>query len=106
MAHSLSAAKRVRQNAKQRARNRWRERTMRDAIKEFETKIESGTAAEAKAAFEKVQKVIDRTAKRGTIHKNQASRRKSRLNAKLVAKTGGAAPKPAAKAAKAPKAKA
>jgi small subunit ribosomal protein S20 len=29
--------------------------------------------------------VIDRTAQKGIIHKNQAARRKSRLNAKLKA---------------------
>ena len=34
MAHSLSAQKRVRQNEAARARNRWRLRSMRDAIKD------------------------------------------------------------------------
>ena len=36
MAHSLSAKKRVRQNQKARARNRWRLRTLRDVLKKFE----------------------------------------------------------------------
>ncbi|MCC6428413.1 MAG: 30S ribosomal protein S20 [Phycisphaerales bacterium] len=98
MAHSSSARKRVRQNTKQRALNRWRLRSMRDAIKDFDAKLATGSADEAKAAFVKVQKVIDRSAQHGTIHKNQASRRKSRLNAKLVAKASGkSAPAPAAR---------
>ncbi len=89
MAHSLSARKRVRQNVKQRARNRWRLRTVRDATKEFDSILVAGTADELKAAFVKAQKVIDRCAQQGTIHKNQAARRKSRMNAKLVAKASG-----------------
>jgi small subunit ribosomal protein S20 len=99
MAHSVSARKRVRQNATSNARNRWRLRTMREAIKEFEEKILHGSSDEA---FAKCQKVIDRSAQKGVIHKNQASRRMSRLNARLVAKASGVSH---AKPAKAPKAK-
>lgn len=87
MAHSPSARKRVRQNAKQRARNRWRLKTVRDAIKEFETKAASGSPDELKAAYLKAQKALDRSAQHGSMHRNQASRRKSRLSAKLVAAT-------------------
>lgn len=97
MSHSSSAQKRVRQNLKQRARNRWRIKSMREAIKVFETTLSSGKPEEAKAAFLKVQKVIDRTAQHGVIHRNQAARRKSRLNAKLV-KMGSSPAAPATKA--------
>jgi small subunit ribosomal protein S20 len=101
MAHSRTAQKRIRQNLKRRALNRWRLRTMRAALKDFADKIAHGSADEAKAAYLVCQKVIDRTAQRGTIHKNQAARRKSRLVAKLKIKQGvtkSAAPtKPAAK---------
>ena len=78
MAHSLSAKKRVRQNETHKAVNRWRLRTMRDAIKEFNEAIIHGTAAKAAEAFGKCVSVIDRSAGKGVIHKNQASRRKSR----------------------------
>jgi len=100
MAHSLSAQKRVRQNEAARARNRWRLRTMRDAIKDFNEKVLHGTADEAKTALAKVAQIIDRTASKGVIHKNQAARRKSRLVSKLKGKQSA---KPVAKAAKAPK---
>lgn len=91
MAHSLSAQKRVRQNEAARARNRWRLRTMRDAIKDFNEKVLHGSADDAKAAMKKVSQIIDRTAAKGVIHKNQAARRKSRLCARLKAKqTAGA----------------
>ena len=86
MAHSNSARKRIRQNAKRRARNRWRERSMRSAIKTFLDKVAHGSATEAGDAYKACVRVIDRTAAKGVIHKNQAARRKSRLSARLKAK--------------------
>lgn len=86
MAHSLSARKRVRQNVKSRALNRWRLTTMRESIKDFNEQILHGTAETASEAYKKCAKIIDRTARHGVIHANQAARRKSRLNAKLKAK--------------------
>ena len=86
MAHSVSARKRVRQNEKARARNRWRLRTMRAAIKTFNEKITHGSAAEASDAFRACCRVLDRSAQKKVIHKNQAARRKSRLSARLKAK--------------------
>lgn len=93
MAHSLSAQKRVRQNEAARARNRWRLRIMRDAIKDFSEKILHGSTAEAKEALGKANQIIDRTAAKGVIHKNQAARRKSRLVSKLKSKAPAAASK-------------
>ncbi len=89
MAHSNSAKKRIRQNIKRRALNRWRMRTMREAVKGFADKIASGTNEEATAAFREASKIVDRTAQKGVIHRNQAARRKSRMNARLKAKVDG-----------------
>ena len=86
MAHSRTAKKAVRQNASRRAVNRWRLRTMRDAMKEFNEALVHGTVEVASENFKKVSKVIDKTAQKGVIHKNQAARRKSRMSAKLKAK--------------------
>ncbi len=86
MAHSRTAKKRIRQNASSRALNRWRLRDMREAMKEMNDKLVHGTHAEAMEVFKKVSRVIDITAQKGVIHKNQASRRKSRLNARIKAK--------------------
>jgi small subunit ribosomal protein S20 len=90
MAHSLSANKRIRQNVKRRARNKWRLATMRQAMKSFLDKIAHGTLAEAETSYKAAAKLIDRSAAKGAIHKNQAARRKSRLAARLKAraKTG------------------
>ncbi|MBL4809277.1 MAG: 30S ribosomal protein S20 [Phycisphaerales bacterium] len=86
MAHSNSAKKRIRQNIKRRAINRWRLRSMRVAIKDFETSISGG--GDAVAAFRKASAIVDRTAQKGVIHRNQAARRKSRMNARLKAHAG------------------
>lgn len=89
MAHSVTARKRIRQNESHRARNRWRKASMRNAIKEFLHLVQEGKLDEAKASFVRVQKIIDRSAQKGVIKKNHASRRKSRLNAMLKAKAQG-----------------
>lgn len=86
MAHSLSALKRIRQNEKRNARNRWRLKTMRDAIKDFRDKLAHGSVEDAAAAMKLTARIVDRTAQKGVIHKNQASRRKSRMSAALKAK--------------------
>ena len=92
MAHSLSAQKRVRQNIDARARNRWRLRTLREALKNFRDKLAHGSPEDAATAFREVSKIVDRTAAKGVIHKNQAARRKSRMSAALKArKTAGKA---------------
>lgn len=96
MAHSLSAQKRVRQNEAARARNRWRMKTMRDAIKAFRDSLAHGSVEDAAKAMRECAKIVDKTASNGVIHKNQASRRKSRMSAALKAKKaagGGAAAK-------------
>jgi small subunit ribosomal protein S20 len=89
MAHSNSAKKRVRQNIKSRALNRWRLRSMRQALKNFSDKIASGSNEEAVTACREASKIVDRSAQKGVIHRNQAARRKSRMNARLKAKVTG-----------------
>lgn len=90
MAHSLSAKKRIRQNEAAHARNKWRLRTMRDAVKEFRDKLAHGSVEEAAKAMQVCSQIVDRTAAKGVIHKNQAARRKSRMSAALkTRKTSG-----------------
>ncbi len=59
---------------------------MRSAIKDFNEKLLHGTRADATEAFKVCIKTIDRSAQRGVLHRNQAARRKSRLNARLKSK--------------------
>ncbi|HEX4796620.1 MAG TPA: 30S ribosomal protein S20 [Humisphaera sp.] len=94
MAHSLSAKKRIRQNIKSRARNRARKAVLKDDLKSFATVLASGDFAKAQAELSKVVSRIGRVAAKGTIHKNTAARKRSRLarrlNAMRAAKSGGA----------------
>lgn len=84
MAHSVSARKRIRQNATRRARNRWRVKSMREAVKAFRDRLAKGSVEEAREALKTAGSLIDKTAQKGVIHKNTAARTKSRLNAALV----------------------
>lgn len=89
MAHSLSAKKRIRQNHRHRALNRWRLKSLRTAVKTFDDKILHGSVEEATEAYRKAAQLYDRTAQKKVIHKNTAARRKSRMSAKLKAKQKG-----------------
>jgi small subunit ribosomal protein S20 len=60
--------------------------TLREAVKDFREKLLHGSMAEATEAFKKVSQIVDRTAAKGVIHKNNAARRKSRMVARLKAK--------------------
>ena len=75
-----SAAKRMRQARARATLNRAHRSQLRTAIK----KVRSATGAEAKAAYDEAVKLLDRAGQKNIIHRNAASRQKSRL-AKLVA---------------------
>ena len=101
MAHSLSAKKRVRQNLKHRARNRARKANLRSEVKTFMTTLGAGDMKKAEEALRKAVQVMDRVAVKGTIHKNAASRRRSRLTKRLNAAKSSAASGKGTTAAKA-----
>lgn len=78
-----SAIKRVRTAKKANVQNNAQKSAMRTAIKRFETALAEGsenTAELLKVAL----KSIDEAATKGLIHKNKASRDKSRLASKVA----------------------
>ena len=85
MANSPQAKKRARQSEKRRTHNASLRSVVRTMIKKVNTAISSGDAAAAKAAYDSAVPVIDRMADKGIIHKNKASRHKSRLNTQVKA---------------------
>jgi small subunit ribosomal protein S20 len=85
MANHFSALKRARQTTTRTARNRANTSQLRTALRKFREALQAGKSADAKAAFSGTVSMIDKAAKKGLIHKNAASRYKSRLNARLVA---------------------
>lgn len=81
MPHHPSAEKRVRQDAKRRAHNRYYKVMMRNALKAVRT------AETREDLVEKVRvatRVIDRLAVKGIVHKNFAANRKSQM-ARMIA---------------------
>jgi small subunit ribosomal protein S20 len=104
VAHSLSAEKRVRQNARHRARNRARKDLIKTHLKSFAAAVASGDVSKAKTELISTVRRLDKVAAKGTIHKNTAARKRSRLTLRLNAMgitpplavgDGGKAAKPA-----------
>ena len=85
MPNTDSAQKRMRQDAKRHSRNLWRKRRIKDQIKAFTKAVHDGDASAAQSEFSKTCSVLDKIAATGTIHKNTAARRKSRLSVRLKA---------------------
>ncbi len=83
MAHSLSAKKRVRQNAKHRAMNRVRKSQVKTQVKHFEEALAAEDAGLATEQFRLIAKKLDKTASTSAMHKRTVARKKSRLAKKL-----------------------
>ncbi|MBK8969307.1 MAG: 30S ribosomal protein S20 [Lewinellaceae bacterium] len=76
MAHHRSALKRIRQNTKRRLQNRYYKKSARTAIKNLRDLKDQKQASEF---LPKVISMIDKLAKRGSIHRNKAANLKSGL---------------------------
>ena len=85
MANIKSAKKRARQAVKRNARNASSRSMLRTAIKKVVVAIEAKDKKAAQAAYQTAEPIMDRYASRGLIHKNKASRHKSRLSAHIKA---------------------
>jgi small subunit ribosomal protein S20 len=85
LANIKSQIKRNKQNEKRRQRNRVYRGRARTEVKKARTAIESENLEEARQATLSAISALDKAAEKGVIHKNNASRRKSRLMQSLVA---------------------
>ena len=83
MANSPQALKRARQAEKARAHNGSLRSTLRTAIKKVQKAILAGDKVAAQAQYQESVSVLDRIADKKIIHKNKASRHKSRLSAAI-----------------------
>jgi small subunit ribosomal protein S20 len=79
VAHSLSSKKRIRQNAKHRTLNRARKTVLKSKLRKVQDAHAHGNVAEAESGCVAACQALDRAADQGTIHRNAAARRKSRL---------------------------
>ena len=89
MANSASAKKRVLQNDRNRMRNQARKSVLRTETRKFLEALHAGDIGKAKEMYPRLQRRIDQIAAKGTLHRNTASRRKSRLAARLHAAVAG-----------------
>jgi len=85
LANIRSQIKRNRQNEKRRQRNRIYRGQARTYIRRARVYIENGEVDEARAFTKQAIMALDKAAMKGVIHKNNASRRKSRLMKQLAA---------------------
>ena len=83
MANHKSAIKRNRQNAVRRARNRAIRTKMKSYIKRIDTAIEENSVDNAQLALKEAVPVIMKAASKGTLKKENASRKVSRLTKRV-----------------------
>lgn len=77
------AEKAHRQSERKRVFNVRRKGAMKDVTKEVLKAVVAGDVTKAKELLPKAYKAIDKAAKRGVIKDNTASRKKSRLSARI-----------------------
>ncbi len=80
MPTSKSAQKRVVTSQKRTEINKKRREQLKTSIKKFEEAVESNNVEMAKEELINAKKVIDKSVSKGIIHKNNAARKKSRLD--------------------------
>lgn len=85
MANTKGARKAARQSEKRREHNAALRSTLRTAIKSVKKAIEAGDKTKAQEVYRQSISVVDRIADKKIIHKNKASRHKSRLSAQIKA---------------------
>jgi small subunit ribosomal protein S20 len=91
MANHVSALKRARQTEKKTEINRANKSHMRLALRTLRTALTSGDKTTLDATFRETVSSLDKSVQKGILHKNTASRYKSRLSARVKAATATAA---------------
>jgi len=85
MANHFSALKRARQTEKRTARNRANTSRLRSALRQLREALTKGDKTAAEKVFRQTVSALDKAVQKGVVHKNTASRYKSRLSARLQA---------------------
>lgn len=79
MPNIKSAEKRVRITERRNLRNVSLKSALRTTLKKFETAVAQADVEQARLALNVATRALDKAATKGIIHRNNASRRKSRL---------------------------
>ena len=83
MPNHKSAEKRDRQTARRNEVNRSNRSRMRTALKNLRAAIAGGKREEAVKLLPDIISIIDRSVRKGILHRNAAARHKSRLTARV-----------------------
>ncbi|CAL4319322.1 30S ribosomal protein S20 [Buchnera aphidicola] len=83
MSNIKSSQKHAIKSKKRRNHNFSRKSMLRTFMKKFSSLINTGDLVKIKNLFHKLQSLLDRFSRKGLIHKNKASRHKSRLFLKI-----------------------
>jgi len=83
MANTSSAKKATRKIARRTVINKMRDTRMRGSLRAVEEAITAGDSKKAREALSRAEPEIMRAAQKGVIHKNSASRKVSRLQARV-----------------------
>lgn len=85
MANHKSAIKRARQSEDRRQRNRSRKTRMKNVIRKLEESLNAKAVEAAAENLRLAVSIIEKTAAKGVIHRNTASRKISRLTRRVNA---------------------
>ncbi len=85
MANHVSSLKRARQTIVKTANNRANKSKLRGTLRTLREAIAGGDAKTLAAVYSSTASLLDKSVQKGVLHKNTASRYKSRLNARVKA---------------------
>jgi len=89
MANHVSSLKRARQTETKTAANRANKTKLRSSLRSLREAIVAGDKKTIAASFSETVSILDKSVQKGVLHKNTASRYKSRLNARVKALATG-----------------
>jgi small subunit ribosomal protein S20 len=85
MANHVSSLKRARQTVVKTAHNRANRSKLRGMLRAMREALAKGDAKGLMLAYSATASILDKSVQKGVLHKNTASRYKSRLNARVKA---------------------
>jgi len=85
MANHVSSLKRARQTVTRTANNRANRTKLRSSLRGLREAIAAGDKKTIQATYSQTVSILDKSVQKGVVHKNTASRYKSRLNARVKA---------------------
>ncbi len=89
MANHVSSLKRARQTVTKTAHNRSNRSKLRGTLRTLREAILKGDPQNLMAVYSSTASLLDKSVQKGVLHKNTASRYKSRLNARVKAAIQG-----------------